>query len=183
MAIFSMWSSAGCLVAASLLAGVSATMALSSVFPAAVGYIASAAISSSFTAGHLWPDQRKRLIYLRCRHNFLLSGRSRPGPKQPQKARKSSSSHAHLSMVRHPLDSSGTVSASPKHDLGPKTTMGRTLYNASAPRPSGRREAFRLVFEEIYQILHHGAAQFLGVDDGHCAPVIACHVMADADGG
>jgi hypothetical protein len=120
MAIFSMWSSAGCLVAASLLAGVSATIALSSVFFVAVGYIASAAISSSFTAGHLWPDQRIRLIYPRCRHNFLLSGQSRPGPKQPQKARKSSSSHAHLSMVRHLLDSSGTVSASPKHDLGPK---------------------------------------------------------------
>ena len=35
---------------------------------------------------------------------------------------------------------------------------------------------------KLGQLLGHGAAELLGIDDGDGAPVIARHVMADADG-
>ena len=48
------------------------------------------------------------------------------------------------------------------------------------PRPGGL-EAGMLV-EEFGELLGHGAAQLLGIDDGHGALVVARDVMADADG-
>ena len=40
----------------------------------------------------------------------------------------------------------------------------------------------RRLLEQFRQLLGHDATQFLGIDDGHGAAVIARHVMADADG-
>ena len=45
-----------------------------------------------------------------------------------------------------------------------------------------RRRGWRILLEQLGELLGHGAAQLLGVHDGHGAPVIARHVMADADG-
>src|SRR5215475_5359733 len=40
----------------------------------------------------------------------------------------------------------------------------------------------RLLVEQLGQLLQHGAAELLGVDDRHGAAVVARHVVADADG-
>ena len=48
---------------------------------------------------------------------------------------------------------------------GPRHGLGRGLFG-----------------EQFGQLFGHGAAQFLGIDDGDGALVVARHVMADADG-
>src|SRR3546814_1312788 len=45
---------------------------------------------------------------------------------------------------------------------------------------AGRHGA--LLLEQLGQLLHHRAAELLGVDDGDRAAVVAGHVVADADG-
>ena len=51
------------------------------------------------------------------------------------------------------------------------------------PAALGRRGRGRGAFAEQFgEFFRHGAAQLLGVDDRHRAPVIAGDVMADADG-
>ena len=39
-----------------------------------------------------------------------------------------------------------------------------------------------LLVEQRGKLLHHGAAQLIGVDDGDGATVVARHIVADADG-
>ena len=49
----------------------------------------------------------------------------------------------------------------------------------TAPRAARWR---RLLVEQLGQLLGHGAAELLGVDDGDGAAIVARHVVADADG-
>src|SRR5690242_414290 len=39
-----------------------------------------------------------------------------------------------------------------------------------------------VLVEQFGELLHHGAAEFLGIDDGYRTAVVARHVVADADG-
>src|SRR3546814_3055172 len=61
---------------------------------------------------------------------------------------------------------------------------GRASVQAGggAARGAGaaRHDAFLL--EELGQLLHHRAAELLGIDDGDGAAVVAGHVVPDADG-
>ncbi len=52
-----------------------------------------------------------------------------------------------------------------------------------AARPSGTLSLHAGVLrEQLRQLFGHDAAEFLSVDDGHRAPVVARDVVADADG-
>ena len=52
---------------------------------------------------------------------------------------------------------------------------------AGAPLwPAALKPAFFI--EQFGQLIHHRAAELFGIDDGDRAPIVARHVMADADG-
>jgi hypothetical protein len=70
-----------------------------------------------------------------------------------------------------------------RREPGPRGASG-TGHQATRRRGAGAaRGAFGgMLVEELGELLGHGAAEFLGVHDGHGAAVVARHVVADADG-
>ena len=69
-------------------------------------------------------------------------------------------------------------------DRGEAPAKAENLSRAGTPaRGLGGALVLGAVFlKELGQFFGHGATQFLGIDDGDGALVIAGHVMADADG-
>src|SRR3546814_649683 len=77
--------------------------------------------------------------------------------------------HARSRNVRAQVSRSPAPSGSPL----PRPGLGG---GAAAPRAGAL-----LLVEQGGELLHHGAAELLGVDDGDGAAIVAGHVMADAD--
>ena len=64
------------------------------------------------------------------------------------------------------------------HDKGPAARRSRL---ASHHRRALGAAAALFLFEQLGQLVYHGAAELFGVDDGHRTAVVAGHVVADAD--
>ena len=60
----------------------------------------------------------------------------------------------------------------------------RARVHATRLRRARRARLFggSVFLEQLGELLGHGAAEFLGIDDGDGAAIVARHVMADADG-
>ncbi len=58
----------------------------------------------------------------------------------------------------------------------------RGVDHASSLRAPSRRLGRGLLVEQLGELVGHGAAELLGIDDGDGAAIVARHVMADADG-
>src|SRR3989304_227730 len=65
----------------------------------------------------------------------------------------------------------------------PGRASASDIGSSAAPPPAGGRPFDRgVLLEQFGQLLGHGAAELLGIDDGDGAAIIARDVMADADG-
>ena len=81
----------------------------------------------------------------------------------------------------------GVTGASPRMAALPSALWGPDRENV--PTPATRRSAAAptprgpggLLVEQLGELVGHGAAELLGVDDGDGAAVVARHVVADAD--
>src|ERR1700733_1891992 len=67
--------------------------------------------------------------------------------------------------------------------VSPRQSLSRRLPTSlRRPERLGRFGLRGTLIKELSQFLCHRAAELLGVDDRHGAPIIARHVMADAYG-